>query len=263
MSSEKYVMAVEELAYAMGVLGGVDTAIGFLLAILGERPRLETEGRLLAASHALIARDYLDFDAETGEKWLDEGLKNAVMAMMRNDYSLRCSRIANGRELNKNLYVWGDGLIAHTLHREVVSQLELMAYWETARMHCRTFFPFPSEQETETAILATFPADLIDQIRMTVFERSVDEIAAELMRYEISQATAKQFAADIRQQDYRGSVMKIEMSQDQPISNHGFLILAAGERYWLMDIEPSSAPQIKLYAGNEATFHQLFSSLIS
>jgi hypothetical protein len=247
----------------MGVLGGVDTAIGFLLAILGERPRLETEGRLLAASHALIARNYLDFNAKTGEKWLDEGLKDAVMAMMRNDYSLRCSRIANGEELNKNLYVWGDALIAHILHREVVSQLESIADWETARTHCRTFFSFPSDQETETVILATFPADLIDQIRMTASDRSVNEIAAELMGYEMSREMAKQFATDIKQQDYRGSVMKIEMSQDQPISNHGFLILTAGDRYWLMDIDPSPAPQIRLYAGNEATFQQLFSSLIS
>lgn len=261
MSSTRYALAVEELAYALGVLGGTDTAIGFLLAILGERPRMETEGRLLAASHALVARGLLDFDAETGEKWLDDGFKQAVQAMMQNDFSLRCTRMADDQETNLNLYVAGDTLMMHSLHREVVSQLEIIRDWETARHRCFTFFHFPQNQDDVSNVLATFPADLIDKLRADAPIRSVDDMAKELMAHGLDQEMATQFAHDIQQQDYRGSVIKIEMNEGQMVSNQGFLTLTAGDRYWLMDIEPSTPPQIHLYPGNEATWNRLFTAL--
>ena len=261
MSSKKYILAIEELAYAMGVLGGTDTAVGFLLAILGERPRLETEGRLLAASHALVARGLLDFDAKTGEKWLKDNFKQAVQTMMQNDFSLRCSRMTDERETNLNLYVAGDTLMMHSLHREIVSQLEMIRDWEAARHRCFTFFQFPQNHHKASGLVATFPADLVDKLRAEASTRTVNDMAEELMTYGLGQEAAAQFAHDIKQQDYRGSVIKIEMSEGQMVSNQGFLTLAAGDRYWLMDIEPSTPPQIHLYPGNAETWNRLFTAL--
>ena len=56
MPTQQFNLAVEEVAYAMGVLGGSETAHGFLASLLGERPKKEIEGRLLAASHSLVSR---------------------------------------------------------------------------------------------------------------------------------------------------------------------------------------------------------------
>ena len=264
MPLAKFELAVEELAYAMGVLGGTDTAVGFLLALLGERPHLETEGRLLAASHALVARGYLDFDAKTGDKWLTEGLRRVVMPMLQNDFSIRCSWAAKGHEDILTLYAASGKLAVHQLHREVVSLLQQLSDWKAAQNHLLTFFDLPTIDGGESPDkLATLPADLVDTLRRGTKSRSLERTTSQLRAHGVPEDAATELAADLRQHGHRGSIIRITRQGDQVVSNQGFLILKAEKRSWFLVIHPDDEPLMDIYAGSPALFKQLFTSLVS
>ncbi len=263
MLIREYELGIEEVAYAMGVLGGTEIATGFLLALLGERPRLETEGRLLAASHALVARGYLDFNPDTGEKWLGDGLEEVIRPIVQNDFSIRCSKAASGHETVLSLYISKGELVMHRLHREVVSRLEQIPDASSAQEQCLKFFGLPTDTPAPQKPLATFSADLIDRLRQEAIERPTGEIASQLVEHGVSADAAAKLSEDIKQQEYRGSVIRIEMQGGQAVSNRGFLILQASERAWIMNIEPSTPPKMSLYPGCQAVFTELFSALVT
>lgn len=260
----KLELGIEELAYAMGVLGGTDTAIGFLLALLGERPRLETEGRLLAASHALVARGLLDFDAQTGDKWLAEDLRLLVEPMLHNDFSLRCSWAKEGREDVLTLYAAAAEVLMHRLHRAVVSHLQRLSDWDVARQQLSMFLDLPRSGEEESfEPLATFSADLIDTLRKEAPNRSRQEIAAQLQTQGVPDGAATKLAADLQQHEYRGSIIKITGQNDHVVANQGFLILKTEKRSWFLVIHPDDEPMLTLYPGSPTLFERLFTSLVS
>ena len=260
MALNKYSMAVEELAYAMGVLGGTDTATGFLLAILGERPRLETEGRLLTPSHALVARGYLDFDVETGEKWLKPDLENVIRPMLQNDFSLRCSKATEEGEEILTIYVSAEALARHHLQRSVVSVIEMLTDRQDAKEQLMTFFEL-STGGGEEDLIATTPASLLESLRRNTLNEAAQEAKSELMKYGVSESTAAAIIEDLQRSAYRGSVVKLELEDDKTISDKGFLLLKGQDRVWLFVIESGGAPMMSIYPGSRKVFQQQLDSL--
>jgi|GEM_PF-6780275 len=262
MPSTKYVLAVEELAYAMGVLGGTDTATGFLLAILGERPRLETEGRLLAASHALVARGFLDFNAETEKKWLEKNLEDAIKPMLQNDFSLRCSETTEVGEEVLTFYIMEDKVTRHHLQRSVVSVIETLPGWETVVEQLIAFFELFTDNGGDD-LVATIPASLLESLQRNALNDADHEARSELEKYGVPESEAVAIIEAMKQSAYRGSVVKLELENDRTISDKGFLLLKGQNLAWLFVIEADDKPMMSIYRGTKKNFQQQLDSLTS
>ena len=265
MSATQYRLSIEELAYAMGVLGGTDTATGFLLAILGERPRMETEGRLLAASHALVARGYLDFDIETGEKWLDDGLSEVVSPILANDFSLRCSKATEEGEEVRTLYAADEMVISHKLQHSVVSIIESAQGWQMPREQLTTFFELDSAVANGAvkAPIATIPVNLLTQMQRQSLIGAPEQAKTELQEHGVPEPMAEAIIQDMKTSSYRGSVIKLRLENEQDISDEGFLLLKGQERVWLFVIDADDASRMTLWPGTIDTFRQHLQLLIT
>lgn len=256
-------LSIEELAYAMGVLGGTDAATGFLLGILGQRPRLEVEGRLLAAAHGLVARGYLSFDAAKGSSWLTHQLAAMIKPIVENEYTLRLSRVRDGREEIATLYVSDEGLIFHQLHQSVVSHLWLISDLASAEEQCLVFFDLPNVTEASSDPLAKIPANLIDALRRNDEDRSVEEAAAVLASHGLESDQAAKLAEDLHNEASRGSIVRLETQGDEVVSQRGILILKTARRNWLFDISSTDSNTFDVYPGNPLAFRKVFMALSS
>ncbi len=85
-------LAIEEVAFALGTIGGADTAAGFLSALTGPRPS-EVAGRMTTASHSLLARA-VDYGARLRRPTLHPTLRRAAESMMRGENVLRVTTTA-------------------------------------------------------------------------------------------------------------------------------------------------------------------------
>lgn len=262
MSSRFYELSIEEVAYAMGVLGGTEVATGFLLALLGERPRLEIEGRLLAASHALVARGYLDFNPDTGEKWLEQDLKTTIEPMVKNDYSLRCSKATESGEEVITFFVASDMLIKHHLQRSVVSVIETLPDWKVAVGELVSFFEL-SRKDAENDLIATVPGSLFDLLRLDALLESARDAMAALMKHGVSESEADTLLNDLQNSVYRGSIVKLGSKEERTASDKGLLLLKGRNRPWLFVIGYGGSPMMSIYSASIETFKQQFESLVS
>jgi len=250
----------------MGVLGGVDIATGFLLALLGERPRLETEGRLLAASHALLARELLKLDLTSGEKHLEDRFQSLIIPLLHNQFSLRCSRIQKGYEEIQSYYFTEGLVVNHSLHQEVVSGLRSLAGRDEVLAECLNYFSLPKStaegKELSAGIIGEISAEDLDAARNHLPELSLAQITSQLISAGLSEAYAEPFAVSLQTGDWRGSINRIETVGKQAISKHGFLILHSLSTSWLLNIvSMGKTAQLEIYMGNTSIFEHFFRSL--
>lgn len=263
MERVEAVLSIEELAYAMGVLGGIDTAIGFLLGTLGQRPRLEVEGRLLAAAHSLVARGYLAFDVTTSSSWLTDSLAKLVQPIVRNHHILRLSRTKGGEEDIATLYASNEGMVFQHLQRGVVSRLLFLADAVDARDQCLLFFDLTNGTEAFSEPLGTIAANTIDILRRSASERSLEATAAELASHGLEPTQALRLAEDLRHDMGRGSIVRLESQGEEVVSQRGMLILKGDHRNWLFEISPAEEEVLHVYLGTPAVFDILFMRLTS
>ena len=263
MSSTRYALAVEELAYALGVLGGTDTAIGFLLAILGERPRMETEGRLLAASHALVARGLLDFDMDSGETWLKGGLEKVIGPMITHNYSLRCSKATEAEEEVITFYAGDSRFIKHYLHHGVVSVIEEVPEQDAVKQDLSEFFEIPTNDVVGEPI-AVVPKTTIDSIRQGPLSQSESEAQQALIQCGAAESDAAAIIQDLKHSAYRGSIVKLKLEDEQTVSDKGFLLLKGETRGWILVINvDDETTMLSVYPASTAAFQQQLALLMT
>ncbi|MEM4202904.1 MAG: hypothetical protein QXS54_02425 [Candidatus Methanomethylicaceae archaeon] len=263
MNSAEVVLSIEELAYAIGILGDVEAASGFLLGTLGQRPRLEVEGRLLAAAHGLIARGYLELDVVTNSSRLKDGLTRMVQPIVDGHYTLRLSRVKDGEEEVATLYVSETGMVLHRLEHGVVSHLLSLADAADVQAQCRSFFGLTEAPETASECLGKIPADTLDALRRNSQGRPVEELAAEIASYGLGPLRALDLAQALRRETARGSIVRLETKGDEIVSQRGLLLLEGQRSWWLFEISPTETDVLSVYLGTPAVFDQLFMRLLS
>jgi len=264
MQQVHFQLSIEELAFAMGILGGADVSSGFLMATLGERSRQEIEGRLLAASHSLISRGYLDFDLESQTKRLDKALSNVVNVLLQNDYSIRCSRSAKGVEQVLNYFIRGRTIVEHRIVKEVVCRLELIPNTRAVVERSGDFFSITRRAKAgdRSEAVGTIPVSLLEQAKEGAFDLSREQVAALFMDAGLSADTAKKLAEDFSEPEYRGSIIRIENENGQMISNWGLLLLKGPHRFWILEIVPHDPPMVKVYPGTYQQYRDSFQMLL-
>lgn len=263
MKHNAVTLSVEELAYAMGVLGGVDVANGYLTALLGERPQREMEGRLLAASHSLVARGQLEFDPGTGDKHLSAELAGMVGVLIRNDYFLRCTRASEGREEIVNFYVAGGHCIEHRLEKSVAACLTELSSCDEIVEQAVTFFDLHvgSDAEEHAQSVGAIPAALFEKIGQERLHATPEQIAAQLTAGGLPASAASAMAADLSSLAYRGSVMKVMMRSGALVADAAFLIFKGSHGYWILEVVAEEPPNLRVFVGGLDQFRRSIQAL--
>lgn len=263
MPTHQFNLAVEEVAYAMGVLGGSETAHGFLVSLLGERPQKEIEGRLLAASHSLVARSLLDFEIEPARTWLNDDLAAAVKAILDQRFSLRCHHNVGSQEQVLALFFGTDGLVvSQQLRREVVSELCIYRNAEDAVNQCLNFFGLPIGSGQPTPALAELPLNILNAWRAVTPDTDVKFLIKPLERLGLMPELAQELALSILATESRGSVSRIEGLQETPVANQGLVLLKGNNRAWAFKIEPLADAKLRVYRGDRPTVAALLQDMI-
>jgi hypothetical protein len=249
MKHDVFVISIEELAYAMGVEGGAEVASDFLSTLLGPRPRIEVEGRLLAASHGLVSRGLLDFEIETGAKRLTPDLATAILPLLANNCSIRCSRIIRGEEDVMTFFVASSTVIEHRLDRQIVSRLEFKNSVDDAVERCVQFFELESLAAPSCVVepLVEMPVDLLDSVRSQLTRFDDGEIALQLEQAGMTSSDAKELTVDLKQADQYSSVTRIEQRNGQAVADEGFLLLKRENRLWLFVTNSTMPPTLTVY----------------
>jgi hypothetical protein len=89
-------LSVEEIAAAIAASGKQDEANGFLIAAFPQMSPGEGKGRLLTASHSLIAREFLSVEGE--KAFLQPKVQEIIDGILNSKYLLRANRTAETGE---------------------------------------------------------------------------------------------------------------------------------------------------------------------
>ena len=261
MTHHAFRLSIEELAYALGVMGGEEAASVFLLSLLGERPQREMQGRMLAAAHSLAARELLDFDEDAGIRGLSPALAATVAPLLQHSSVIRCSRNAGAQEAVLSLYFGSDGVSAQSLRRSIVVHLERLDFAD-ALERAVAFFDLPAVNGRDAA-LGSVAATLLEQARHVCDAVQRESFAAQFAAEGLPDGTAVALAHDLSHSAARGSVLRITVEGDRPVASAGFLVLHAAARAWLFEPVQSDAEVVRVLPGHAAALRRMLADLMT
>jgi hypothetical protein len=265
MIKTEYRLSIEELAYLMGALGEPDIAGGFLVVLLGELTPSETEGRLYAASHSLMARDLLHVDTTTGEQEICEPLADMVRGIVYHDFSLRCSYVETGIERSAAFFVSENRIVQHVLEQQVVSNIEFAPTLENAAERCAHLFGLKLvPQATSMAKpLGAIAPSLLDEASALDPTTSLQQMIDTFAGGGLSLPVAEEVADDIVHQHSRGSVLwTARPNEEQEVTQRGMLLLRGRERFWTMILDDEDPPMLTVYT-DTAVFSDMIRKLLN
>ncbi|MAU01208.1 MAG: hypothetical protein CL608_29035 [Anaerolineaceae bacterium] len=260
-------LSVEELAFAMGFLGGADVAASFLETILGQQNKDNLSGRVTAASHSLIARELLTLDLATGENNLEESFAQLVRAMMESGRSVRGQQLANGQETTLTCFVHDGVLAVHELELGVVSVLQKLP-GKDALLQRLMDFVAPPEGTAVSPPVGQISTDSLQRVRQLAAQNKTDEVHAALADH-LPDAIVEELAADLLNDAITwGSILSLVTSSgdaDTPLeSNEGILYTAVPpQKLWLFQLKADEPNQATLFRGSEAQLNAQLQQLLA
>lgn len=255
-------LSVEELAFAMGFLGGTEVAAGFLDTVFGKQNKDNLSGRITAASHSLIARGLLKLDLAANNNELDEELAQLVRTMMEAGHSVRAQRMFNGQEATLTCFVHDGVIAAHELALGVVAQLESLADQDTLLQRMIDFVQPPDGETAVSPPLGQISAETLQSVRQFASQKKADQIKSALADT-LPEKLAAELAKDLQRGHITwGSILSLQTTSgdaDTPLeSNEGILYAAVTpQKLWLFQLKPDDPTQAHLFRGSRAQLRRL------
>ena len=171
-------LSIEEVAFALGHVGGADTAAGFLSTLIGQRPSDELTGRLTAAGHSLLARGLLLPAPSSAGATLIPELRQAMESMVRGDNVLRVTVTTTEREQVVTFFLMDSGAVRHELKQGVVSELVLLPDGETVQRSVAELVAPDGLSFTTTGPVGRIAAAQLRELRQKANSASPAELAS-------------------------------------------------------------------------------------
>lgn len=250
-------LSFEELAFAIGAIGENDVAAGFLRGLLGMRTKEEIDGRLLAASHSLIARGLMTPDFEKDEPVLDPVLADYASVMARCDYSIRCGRSTDDGEDVLTLFVKGDNSIAHRIHLNVVSQISAVASLDDSLPELLGFAglePTGKKDEPLPESLGTLKQTILAELATREAPFGVNDVRSliESAQTDLPEEIVEMLVASLCSVSDRVGIARIEIRDGEIRSDQGLLLLRSGKALWALVLDPSTPEELRVYQATPA-----------
>ncbi len=251
-----YRLSIEEVAFAMGLLGDYEVAAGYLTATLGLLGKENLSGRMSAASHALMARGLLDVEEQPETGKLDETLAHWVRTMMDAPRSIRCESTRQGVDGVMGCFAHGGTAVKHAVVQNVVAELEALASLDEV---LQAIFEFVGVEKNGQAHppLGTTDVSLLQSLRDFASPQRTDRMEA-LARSFLAPSDARRLVKDLTSEQVTwGSILFLEtVSGDQEtplVSNDGILYAQNGGSLWFFVIKAETGNQATAYHGGRAT----------
>lgn len=231
--SALYLLSVEEMALSLTLLGHEEMARALMLLHFGELSEAEGKGRLTAAAHGLIARDLGTFSFSKRELSLSEPFQQVLKIVTAPDYSIRFSRVREGEDIQQ-VYHWrGEevvlqqvkGGVAYLLQQEREPQaMGLLLTGGSDLFHL---------QQKGEATEIEMPLETFDRLTRPLTDAPSREATPPPVT-----SHDPQLVQDLAAPVFRGSVLRVEYRENQPVSDYGCLVIGGERTAWLCRLLP-------------------------
>ncbi len=238
---QRFALSTEELALALGLAGNAEAGRSVLRGLYEDITPEKADLYLTAASHSLLAHDLCTI-ASNGMPQLDPGLALALRSLSEYDYLLNLSLVSGQKGLTDTIRVaraagftshFVRAGAAHVLERGPVAALPgfLADLLESfASDHAPRLNSGPAPTLTLGALGQALEAS-----------RKGSEVRPVLQAAGWTAAQAEALVADLEQQVFRGSLLRVEAGSDTPpeqvaqADQRTMLLLKGPERSWVFD----------------------------
>lgn len=230
--SALFLLSVEEMALSLTLLGREEMASALMVLHFGALSEAEGKSRLTAAAHSLIARDLGSFSFSRGELLLSEPLQQVLKIVTAPDYSIRFSRVRDEEEIQQTYHWCGEEMVLQQVKSGVAYLLQQEREPQAAHMlltHGTDLFHLQEEGEaTEIEMsLETF-----NHLTRPPTDAPSRKVTPPVTSHD------PQLVQDLATPSFRGSVLRIEYKENQPVSDYGFLVIGGERTAWLCRLLP-------------------------
>ncbi len=259
-------LSVEELAFAMGFLGGSDVAAGFLEAAVGKQNTDNVSGRITAASHSLLARELLTLDLSDNTNELRSDLAALVKIMLSTDRSVRCQSLGAGEDRVLTCFMSDGAMVAHELEMGVVAKLEAIKDIAHLKNKIMSFIQPPEDKAASNSI-GRLSGDALQRVRQLIARGEMDK-ARILLGESLPEAVVQMLADDLAHDDVAwGTVLLVETApenSDTPLeSNNGVLYASTPRNLWLFQFVPNDMVNVNVFEGSAGQLRLLLDQMMS
>ncbi|MEI8164727.1 MAG: hypothetical protein WCG26_00035 [Chloroflexales bacterium] len=260
MSSRTLRLSGDELAYTLAQFGRPDIGHGVLQG-MSDVPLAAEDAvqRILAAGHGLMARQLLQINAEATPVLADD-LQWIAGVLVQAPFSLRYSLTNAEATFNLTYHAANGGVVEHVVDQGVVHIFTQHEQPRAAVDGGLTFFQIAG-LHSEIGSQGEITKALLDQAQE---EQEVAAIQKILAQATLTAPLREQFAEDLAQTSYRGSVMRVEYGPNgEPVADRGLLLLGGPARLWIL--KPNQRPTgtvLTLIPGSESVFRREVSALM-
>ena len=237
MTTNSWRLTVEEMALLLSLRKQPELAQELLRAQLGPLTKENVEGRLYAAGHTLMARGELAVAAD-GSIHVGEDLDLLANILLDAAHSLRYTRSYRNAELLLTYHFYQDAIYEHQIEQGVVHEIKRVADVEAVAAGGVTFFGL-----TEASPGAFAPVEIAADVWSELSApQEYPQLVAKARALGTLNGSAEWLARDLMAANYRGAALWIAYTEDkQPVSDHGFLLLNAPQRTWLVEPRQTEA----------------------
>jgi hypothetical protein len=242
--SFKISLGVEELAACFMFAGRKDEGRGILKGISNEMGVDEERGRLIAASHSLIARGVLD--SKNGNAYLINEVKDIVNGMLVSPRTFRASKTVTGGEAIVAFYEFAGGWIEHRVIDEVIHNFCFLAQKDEIYEAVEQFFsPVCLSNHTFEVILLPNDFFKLDSKE----RRSYDSILNKIRQASPNHSGAEILARDMAQAQWRGNFLRLEVAtQKDDLNAKSVFWVQGSDKLWGIFADGNDSQNIKLMA---------------
>lgn len=239
MTTSSWRLTVEEIAFLISMRNQPAIAQGTMRVQLGPLTKENIEGRLYAAGHSLIARGELAVAAD-GSIHVGEDMALLTDILLDSPHSLRFTRTYRNAELLLTYHFYRGAIYEHRLVQGVVHEIEAVANSAAVAVGGVAFFGLDEASiaaQAETTASCEIDAAVWNELSV---QNEYPQLIAKVRALTVLNGAGEWLAQDLLSANYRGTVLWVSYTEDkQPISDHGFLVLNAPQRTWL--VEPKQA----------------------
>jgi len=176
-------LSVEEVAFALGYVGGADTAAGFLISLIGQHTAEDLTGRLTAASHSLVARELLASIPGTDEMVLDPAMLRVANSMVKGKDVLRVTASAAGGDQVVSFFLDGAEAVQHRFILGAVSQITLLDDLQQVASAVADVVAPASLPGPAAELVGRIPVDRLRELRVRAETTPPSELASLLPEF--------------------------------------------------------------------------------
>lgn len=233
---QSYVISIEELIAALGLVGKLVEAKVLINSSFGEISADEEKGRIHSAYHSLLSRKLVFYS--NGKAYLNPSFQNILEIFIQSTHGTRLNKTTSLGEDILTIYPQDQDFLIHMNTQEVVHDLKYPLSKEAVIKEIQIFYK-PNCDQTDPISLILPTTHLIDLDAKT--RRQYDQVYEYIKKSNPKDNNSKLLAEDFAYGPWRGSVIGFNADSENNINIQGLLLLQGKNRLWKIVADDETA----------------------